>query len=459
MTRPVAIVDDEPQALLGASVMLRASGIREVLTFEDGREFMAILPQGDFSVVVLDLSMPHLSGREILDKISDSRPHIPVIVMTAINEIETAVECMRAGAFDYLVKPVDGERFVSGVRRAMEFSALRDEVSSLKSRLLSGRLEHEGAFGAIITKSGKMRAIFRYIEAIADSHQPVLITGETGAGKELIAGAIHRVSGLKGEFVALNIAGLDDSMFCDTLFGHRRGAYTGAEQARDGLVARASGGTLFLDEIGDISGPSQAKLLRLLQEQTYYPLGSDVLRRSEARIVVATNRELSALMEAGKFRKDLYYRLRGHQIDIPPLRERAGDIPLLLEHFVEAAASSLSKKKPDVPPELASVLSAYRFPGNVRELQTMVYDCVARNESGALSIDCFRKITGCALPAPPPPDKEMLDITGRFPTLKEAQEHAIAEALRRSNGNQGAAASLLGISRQALNKRLNRKKS
>jgi PAS domain S-box-containing protein len=221
--------------------------------------------------------------------------------------------------------------------------ALQMEMVSLKNRLLTDQLEHEEAFSAIVTRSKQMRAIFQYVEVIAGSEQPVLITGDTGVGKELFARAIHTVSSRKGDFVAVNVAGLDDMMFSDTLFGHRKGAYTGADQSRGGLIARASGGTLFLDEIGDLSESSQVKLLRLLQERTYYTLGSDVLQETDARIVVATNQNIKDLISKGRFREDLYYRLGAHQIHIPPLRERKDDIPLLLQYFLEEAASVVSR--------------------------------------------------------------------------------------------------------------------
>jgi DNA-binding NtrC family response regulator len=457
---PVLLVDDEPQALLSASVMLRTAGVKDVITVEDSREVMPLLYRQDVAVVVLDLSMPHLSGKELLHRISHEYPHIPVIIMTATNELETAVECIKSGAFDYLVKPVEKSRFISSVKRAVELCALRNEVSSLKRHLLTDRLEHEDVFAPIITNSKKMRAVFQYVEAIAGSQQPVLITGETGVGKELIARALHELSGLKGNFVAVDVAGLDDTMFSDTLFGHRKGAYTGATEARNGLVAQTSGGTLFLDEIGDLSESSQVKLLRLLQEQTYYPLGSDVPKRTDARIVVATNQDLQKLIQKGKFRKDLYYRLRAHQIHIPPLRERKEDIPLLVDHFLEEAAKSMNKKKPTPPPELMTLLSTYHFPGNIRELRAMIFDAVARHKSGVLSMDSFKETIGqesSMRSFPPSEGSPFLGISGRFPTLREAEEYLISEALKLAKGNQGIAASLLGITRQALNKRLNRK--
>jgi len=340
--------------------------------------------------------------------------------------------------------------------------ALQMEMVSLKNRLLTDQLDHEMAFSFIVTRSKQMRAIFQYVEVIAGSEQPVLITGDTGVGKELFARAIHTVSGRKGSFIAVNVAGLDDTMFSDTLFGHRKGAYTGADQAREGLIARASGGTLFLDEIGDLSESSQVKLLRLLQEHTYYAIGSDMLQETTARIIVATNQNVQDLISKGRFRKDLYYRLGAHQIHIPPLRGRKDDIPLLLQHFLDEAAASLKKKKPNPTPELVQHLTTYDFPGNVRELRAMVYDALARHKSGNFSVESFREFVGkdkidVSSIGPSPGDSNVLvRIFGHFPTLNEVEEFLIAEALSRSNNNQGTAALLLGMTRQGLNRRLHR---
>jgi transcriptional regulator with PAS, ATPase and Fis domain len=242
---------------------------------------------------------------------------------------------------------------------------LQEEVSSLKARILAGRMERPEAFSGIVTDNRKMFGIFHYLDAIARSSHPVLVTGETGVGKELIARAVHAMSASRGAFVAVNVAGLDDTMFSDTLFGHTKGAFTGAGQAREGLIAQASGGTLFLDEIGDLKDSSQVKLLRLLEEREYYPLGSDVSRRTDARVICATHNHPTELLSAGSLRKDLYYRLTGHHVHVPPLRERPDDLPLLIEHFLEEAARSLGKKKPTPPPELFTLLAAYGFPGRI----------------------------------------------------------------------------------------------
>ncbi len=463
---PVILADDESQILLSFSTTLRSMGINNILTVEDSREVLPLLEKTNPSVIVLDLSMPHVSGNELLVEINRDFPHVPVVIVTATDDLETAVACMKAGAFDYLVKPVEMSRFLSSIKKALELSDLRREVSSLKHHLLTDQLEHVPAFSSIITNDKKMRALFQYVEAIAGSQQPALITGETGVGKELIARAIHDLSARKGQFVAVNIAGLDDTMFSDTLFGHQRGAFTGADREREGIIAQAAGGTLFLDEIGDLHEASQIKLLRLLQDLKYFPLGSDIPRSSDARVIVATNQDISQLMSGGRFRKDLYYRLGAHQIHIPPLRERIEDIPLLLDHFLEEAAKSFQGKKPAYPEELILLLSTYHFPGNVRELKSMVFDAVAQHGRGILSMASFKKaissknntIIQTVIPVSQPASGIMHCVFSTFPTLKEVEEYLTEEALKRSNGNQGAAASLLGITRQALNKRLTRKK-
>ncbi len=463
-TPPVLLIDDEKQILYSYRLILNRAGMENVLTIEDSREVLPLLAVQDVAVIVLDMIMPYLSGTELLVKIKHEFPHIPVIVMTALNELDKAVECMKAGALDYLVKPVEKNRLISSIQRALEMKDLRNEIISLKSHFLKGELEHEAAFSSIITKSIKMKAIFYYIEAVAKYQKPVFVTGETGTGKELVARAVHQVSGLKGDFMAVNVAGLDDTVFSDTLFGHKKGAYTGADRDREGLIVRAAGGTLLLDEIGDLNEPSQVKLLRLLEEGTYYPLGSDITGISSARIIACSNQDIQKRISEGKFRKDLYYRLCAHHIHIPPLRERPEDIPILLDQLLEDAATSQDKKKPTPPHELVVLLSNYIFPGNIRELKAMVFDAVAQHKTGMLSMDSFKKfikqkrlITETASLLPVQCSVSMPDIFGHFPTIKETEDYLISDALKRSNGNQGIAASLLGIKRQALNRLLKKK--
>jgi DNA-binding NtrC family response regulator len=460
-TFSILIVDDEQHILFSSESLLRFAGIRDIRTLDDSRRVLPLLEKETIHIIVLDLFMPYVSGRELLTALSRDYPHIPVIVMTAADEVDMAVDCMKAGAFDYLVKPVENARLVSCVKRALEICSLKNQVSQLREHLLTNRIEHPAVFSPIVSTSPKMSAIFQYCEVIAESRQPVIIIGETGTGKELIAKAIHTVSGLRGKFVPVNAAGLDDNMFSDTLFGHKKGAYTGADQARAGLIAQASGGTLFLDEIGDLNEVSQVKLLRLLQEQEYYQVGSDMPLISDARIVVATNRDLRALTATGKFRNDLYFRLCTHQVQLPPLRERVEDIQVLLEHFLAESAQELKKKKPSYPPELITLLSLYDFPGNVREMKALIFDAVARHNSGVLSMERFKELIGTRSSqsgAGSPLAKSVVDgllvTLDRLPTVREVEDYLVDEAMKRANGNQGIAASLLGFTRQTLNKRL-----
>ncbi|MRS02098.1 sigma-54-dependent Fis family transcriptional regulator [bacterium] len=461
----ILLVDDEYQILLSSESALHLYGIQTVLTLDDSRKVLPILESENIGVIVLDLFMPYISGRELLNVISLNYPQIPVIVMTAADEVETAVDCMKAGAYDYLVKPVDNARLITSVKRALEICNLKNQVTQLREHLLINKVKQPAAFESIISSSPVMSSMFQYCEVVATTGQPVIIIGETGVGKELVAKAIHDVSDKKGKFVPVNVAGLDDNMFSDTLFGHKKGAFTGADQARAGLIAQAAGGTLFLDEIGDLPGNSQVKLLRLLQEGEYYQVGSDIPQVSDARVVAATNKDLRALTAEGKFRNDLYFRLCTHQVNISPLRERLEDIHLLLEHFLDAAAHSMNKQKPVYPEELINLLSIYDFPGNVRELKAMVFDAVARHRSGVLSMERFREVIG---------DKQLPHVGNtlqiktvvdalqvalhRLPKICEVEDYLIKEAMRLAKDNQGIAASLIGLSRQTLNKRLQKVK-
>lgn len=458
---PVMMVDDEEQAITSFEMTLRSANMNNFIRCHDSRDVMPLLASQEIEVMLLDLRMPHITGEELLPMITADYPEIPVVVVTGSNDIDTAVKCMQNGAFDYILKPVEKSRLIGGVKRAVELRELQRENQMLKAQVLSDRLENPEAFSDIITTSVAMRAIFQYIEAIAASPRPVLITGETGVGKELVAKAVHTLSSRSGAFVPVNVAGLDDQVFADTLFGHKKGAFTDARESRKGLIEQAAGGTLFLDEIGDLSITSQVKLLRLLQEGEFFPIGSDVAKRSDARIVVATNQDLDALQSSGQFRKDLYYRLCDHQIHIPPLRHRREDVAVLVAHFLEKAAKTLRKKKPTPPEELTTLLSTYHFPGNIRELESMIFNAVSSHASGKLSMDTFKSHIVRGKPrstddssTPVIQQGALVRFSDQLPTLKQIEQMLIDEALHRSSGNQSIAALSLGISRQALNKRL-----
>lgn len=448
---PVLIVDDETSILNSFDLCLRANGVDHILCCQNPAQALEIIDSQPLGALILDLNMPDVSGQEILGHVRETCPDLPVIVVTGVESIESAVECMKLGAIDYLAKPVEEERLAASVRTALEMSRLRRENSSLRRCLALGQLTKPEAFAHFITASPKLRQIFQYLEAVSTSSEPILITGETGVGKELAAQAVHKLACPQKPFIAVNAAGLDDMVFSDTLFGHRKGAFTGAITSRKGLVEQAGDGVLFLDEIGDLGESSQIKLLRLLQEREYLPLGADVSRPAGARVVLATNRDLEAMTRAGAFRKDLYYRLCTHMVRIPPLRERPEDIPLLLDFFMRQSAASLGKEVPSPGPGLVDYLRAYSFPGNVRELRAFIFDSMSRWSGG----DFF---CGPNNDFPQTAGGEKPNFPADLPTIEEAVRALIDEAMRRADGVQTVAARWLGISQPALSKRLKKNK-
>lgn len=453
---PILLVDDERPWLRSLSLTLRdLAGITNVIKCSESGEVMPLLAEHDISLILLDLTMPQYSGEELLSMINSEYPHIPVIILSGMNQVETAVRCMHKGAFDYYVKTIEKERLLTGIQRAFSLYELQRENHRLKRRFLDP-LENPDIFGRFQTRSHKMRALFQYIEAIAGSSEPILITGESGVGKELFAQAVHQAHCPGGPFVAVNVAGLDDGHFSDSLFGHIRGSFTSANSHRPGLIEKATGGTLFLDEIGDLSMPSQIKLLRLLQEREYFPLGCDTPRQANCAFIFATNHDLDLGQECGTFRKDLFYRLQAHHVAVPPLRERKEDLPLLIDVFFEEAAKNLNKQQPAVPKELVGLLSSYHFPGNVRELRAMVLNAISMHKSHKLSLETFKNAIGHNRTAEGAtrPEKQTVIFPDQLPTLEAIGTQIVEEAMRRVDGNITAAANLLGLTRQGLSKRL-----
>lgn len=456
---PLLLVDDEDSWLHSFRATLRSQGIDNVVLLNDGTKTMETLAQRKFCAVAVDLMMPGVSGEELIPKIVEEHPELPVLVISGLNEIKAVVNCIRKGAFDFIVKTEDRNTLIAGVRHAIEIFELRQENKSLQKRFFKDSPDRPELFSEIVTAHKDMISVFKYIEAIAETSRPVLVTGESGVGKELVAHAVHNASGRKGNFVAVNVAGLDDNVFSDTLFGHKKGAFTGASEARIGLVEKAKNGTLFLDEIGDLSPASQTKLLRLLQEHEFMPLGSDMSKRSSARIITATHQSIIAMQEDGTFRKDLFFRLRGHMLNIPPLRERREDLPLLISHFLdEIKAESGSEVDADVH-ELSVFLGGYPFPGNVRELQHLVHDAASICDHNELKAEHFEKLLvvpgkSSSSSDPVPDFAKNVTFGTRLPTLQEVRALLIDEALRRTKGNQSSAAQLIGVTRQAVSKYL-----
>jgi len=456
MDKPILVVDDEPEILVAVDTTLRMAGFDNIITINDARDVIRHMERQIPGLILLDLNMPHINGGRLLKIIRKTWPRIPVIVLTGTIAVDTAVQCMKIGAMDYVVKPVEEDRLITAVKQALELTGETGKTPLHQD--LFAQIKNPAAFRHIITQDRQMHSIFHYVEAIAPSLQPVLICGETGVGKELIGRCIHTLSCRKGKLVVVNVAGLDDNVFSDTLFGHVPGAFTGADKARSGLIEAAAGGTLFLDEIGDLAMTSQVKLLRLLQEGDYLALGSDRTRHSDARIIASTNQDLWALEKLGKFRKDLIFRLSTHTLTLPPLRDRLLDLPLLLDRFVCQAADELGKPIPDIPKTLIEEMETYPFKGNIRELKSMVHDALSRYEKGPITADLFKGLNLADHRKFPGDDPHGLASDKDLPTLKEASNILVEKAMKQAGGNQSAAAKILGISQQALSKRLQKTK-
>lgn len=457
---PILLVDDEKAWLRSMELTLETKlGLNEIVCCNDSRQVMDLLASQPVSLVLLDLTMPYISGEVLLEKIITQHPDLPVIIVSGMNQVDTAVRCVKKGAQDYFVKGTEIDRLLVNVQRLLEMQDLKRQNQELKQHMLLPRLRYPEAFRQIVTRSAKMLAIFRYIEAIAGHREPVLITGESGVGKELVAQSLHLISRPKQPWIVVNAAGLPEQLFVETLFGKGRGAAEG-ESARPGLVGRAKGGTLFLDEIGDLSHEAQSALLRFSQTGEYLPVGSDCIEHSDARLICSSCQNLDARQASGMFRKDLYYRLNVHHIRVPALRERKEDIPLLLDYFLAEAADSLGREKPTPPAELAQWLSVYDFPGNVRELRNMVFDAVAQHQGRILSTERFREAMGLdegGWQAQQGGSAPEVLFPSQLPTLSGMSNLLIDEALERSGGNQNLAAHMLGITRQALNQRLKKR--
>src|SRR6266536_1087221 len=400
----VLVVDDEPVLLRAMEALLAKKG-HHVTALDSPIMATQKLAQEDFDVALLDVKMPDLSGLELLTAVKHRRPEVEVIMMTGHATVETALAAVKAGAYDYLTKPFDDVELVA---RAVAKAAERKHLFDRNRELETALRQKEGvpAGDGLVGTSGPMREVTRMIDAVAYSAATVLVQGESGTGKELVARALHAKSPRRGQpFVALNCGALTETLLESELFGHVKGAFTGAQRAQKGLFDAADGGTIFLDEIGDIPPATQVRLLRVLQEGEIKRVGSAESVRVDVRVIAATHRDLPKLVKSGKFREDLFYRLNVINIPLPPLRDRVEDVPLLAHHFLRRYAERLSKKVRSVAPEALELLSSYRWPGNVRELENAIERAV---------VLCRGDVVG---PADLPPA-----VTGRTaPLVREAR--------------------------------------
>lgn len=457
VSNPVLVVDDDLEILRSTSRLLEEGFQFRCLAASTAKEALEIVARQAVGLVLLDLGLPDLDGAQVLSFLRRDYPGVPVIVVTALGEVESAVQCMASGAYDYVVKGSDPGRLINSVKRALESREKDLAIAALRDGIQATGVKRPESFSDIVTVNEHIRGLFRFIEVVAASDEPILLQGETGTGKELFARAIHKASGAKGPFVATNLGGLEDLLVSDTLFGHVKGAYTGADGPRKGLVFQASGGTLFLDEIGDLSAQSQVKLLRFLENGEYFPLGTDLGRRSEARVVAATNMDLEARAVEGLFRRDLLYRLSTYRVDIPPLRDRKEDIPLLCQHFLSLAAEG--SPPPSLTPGALATLGLHSFPGNIRELRGLLLKAKALKRGPTIDHSVIEKLLAGPLRPTVGPALPVPSGASGLPTIQQAVADLIQDALKRTNGHQTMAAKLLGISPQALSKRLRQRES
>jgi DNA-binding NtrC family response regulator len=429
----VLVVDDEANARTALAELLRDEGYR-VETAADGFKALGKIEEDTPDIVLTDLKMPGMDGLELMRKLRTQDSEAVVVVMTAFGAVDTAVAAMKEGAADYLTKPVNMTELVLVLAREMERRRLRQEAGSLRARLAE-----RYSFENIVGSAPVMQEIFKTVAQVAGAKASVLITGESGTGKELIAAAVHQRSPrAKGPFVKLHCAALAETLLESELFGHERGAFTGAVGRREGRFAQAHGGTLFLDEIGEISPSVQVKLLRFLQEHEFERVGGNDTVRVDVRIIAATNRDLQSEVARGRFREDLYYRLNVINLEMPALRERASDIPLLAMHFLRRFAGDNAKTITGFSDEALARLTAYRWPGNVRELENVV--------ERAVVLCTAERIGASELPPHLGPAATPSGIQIPGSTLDEIERYAITKALEATGGSTSKAAELLGIS-------------
>ncbi len=451
MQRRILIVDDEETTRQQLKTLLEGEINVTVDTTGDGATALKALGDQNYSLVVTDLQMPRLDGMHLIEQVQKQRLPVTVVVTTGHGSIDEAVQAMRLGAYDFLTKPLDIHHLQLVVRRALEERCLRDEVVQLREQL-----QKRFSFHNIISKNPKMHAVFELISNVAQTGATVLITGETGTGKEQVARAIHHSSTVRsGPMIAVNCAALPETLLESELFGHEKGAFTSAVGQRHGRFELANGGTIFLDEVGDIPAAMQAKLLRVLQERRFERVGGTESIEVDVRVIAATNRSLLRMVKEGKFREDLYYRLNVVKIDLPPLRERSEDIPLLAQHFAEKYARPGEPAK-DVAPQAMDLLLNYSWPGNIRELEN------------AIERACVTSLEDIIRPENLPPEilqpnapklPYRIDLERPLPVLlqemtQEVERQYIRKALKKSHGNIGRCARICGLSRRSISAKI-----
>lgn len=461
---PIVLIDDEPAFTKGLSYLLNKETFKEIQVFEDALDAYEGLPDDFRGVLFVDMLMPKMDGMTFIEKFKEKSPQSVIVMITAINETPKVVEAINLGAFDYLVKPIDVDHLFMCLNRCLAVVELQEKQKELQSALFEGKLEFPEAFDKIKTRSKRMLQCFHYMEQIRLSESSVTILGETGVGKELFVEALSQLSTPNEPLVKENVASLDLQLFSATLFGYKKGAFTGADRDFPGLIEEAKGGVLFLDEIGDLSLDIQVKLLRLLQEREYRSLGDLVLKPLQCRIIFATQCDLEAMVERGEFRRDLWYRINTHLIKIPPLRERLEDIDVILESHLQKLGEKIGVEfHPKF--ELKEVLKEYHWPGNVREFESVISDACFHHQGGEIPISLIKEKLGITFQSEQPRENVSHKPTHFQETtspgeldlnLVNNEKKLIQVALSHCEGNQSQAAKLLGLKRDTLNKKLKR---
>ncbi len=441
----ILVVDDEKNIREGLGTSLEMDGYRVFLA-ENGKKGLEMVNREDIDLVITDLKMPELSGEELLKKITSANPNIPVIILTGHGSIETAVTAMRNGAFDFLTKPVNLDRLSLLVKRALSNRQLVLKHRELEEEI--ERLSKRQKFSAIIGKSAQMRKVLEIVEQVADTKASVLITGESGVGKELIADAIHNLSSRKDErFIKVHCAALSESLLESELFGHEKGSFTGAIARKRGRFELADRGTIFLDEIGEINQSVQIKILRVLQEKKFERVGGEETIEVDVRILSATNKDLKSEIEKGSFREDLFYRLNVVNIHVPPLRERKEDISLLAAAFLKEFARDNGKKIEGIDPKAYLALYNYTWPGNIRELRNCIESSVVMCKGNVITLDDMPPSVASGS------DDDYIRITPGM-KLAEAEKEIIRMTLIHEKGNKTRTAEVLGIGRKTLHRKI-----
>lgn len=448
---PVLVVDDDEGLLLSIKATLVSSGLPEPALISDSRRVIDLVREYDFQLVLLDLMMPHLTGMEVLRRIKKAAPDVECVIVSAIDDVASAVQAMSLGASDYLVKPLNSDKLVALVNRTLEKHTVQYELEQFGSKKVFSNLKNPQAFADIVAEDEAMALIFHQVEAVAGTDYSVVISGESGTGKEMLARVIHKLSHRSNApFYAVNMASFSKTIFEDEFFGHAKGAYTDAASDKIGFFEAAHGGTLFLDEITELDPSLQGKLLRVIEERELYRLGSTEIRNVNVRIIAATNRDINEEILKGAFRSDLYYRINMYNIKVPPLRERQKDILPIARHFLQTHARANDKKIGSLAPDLEQRLMQYSYPGNVRELENIIAAAVLQEKSKVLTLASTINL----LPYEGPERRKHVELL----TLEELERRHIQKVLDVTGGNRPKAAKILGVNVSTIYRKLEKYK-